>query len=91
MQVVKLRSKLNSVIQEYVDLFCEKHDMKFDYWVAGQTGTICQLGDYFFDFQDIRFDLESKQKSENILDWYDYSIEGNYKTENYRNWCKINN
>lgn len=85
----KITDRLNKTIKEYVDLFCKKHDIDFDFWVADLSGTIGVFGDYFFSFEDIRLDLETNQPKDSIFKWYDLNLEMGMKnkhTINYYSW-----
>ena len=80
---------LDTVIQEYVNVFCKKHDIQFDYWVADLSGTICQMGDFFINFEDIRLDLETDQPKNQIFEWYEVTLDlalKNKPTCNYYSW-----
>lgn len=82
----KLINDYNKVVQEYIDRFCEKQDLEFEFWVADQVGSIASFGDILcFNFLDIVWDINSEQPKGLIIDWayetldnLDYSI--NYYT-----------
>lgn len=88
----KLKNNLEKSIQEYIDLFCKKQDIEFDYWVANLSGTIGVFGDYFLSFEDIRLDLETDQPVNAIFEWYEENL--NLSTKefgyniNYYSWIK---
>ena len=74
---------LNQTIQKYVDLFCIKHGLEFDFWVADLTGTVASFSSsYFFNFEDIRLDLEKGVDKSLIMEWYDEMLE-TAKSEEY--------
>jgi len=85
----KLKDQLENIIDKYIDLFYQKHDLVLDFWVADNVGTIAQFGDYYFDFNVIRYDLETDQPKDNLIKWYDEMLE-NEKYINYQTYCKIN-
>lgn len=66
----RIRKKYVEACTRYVTLFCEKQELDFDFWVADRVGGTFFCGDYFFDIQDVIFDLETNQPKEAILDWY---------------------
>lgn len=67
---------LNNTIQKYVDLFCIKHALEFDYWVSDLTGTVASFSSsYFFNFENIRLDLEKGVNKSLIMQWYDEMLE----------------
>jgi len=88
----ELTNILDTCIQEYVDLFCKKHDIEFNFWVADLSGTVGVFGDYYFGFEDIRLDLETNQPSDNIFEWYEenlnLSMKGCDYNINYYSWIK---
>lgn len=59
--------------------FCEKHD--FDYkdarqgWVADETGGTACCGDFCFSMDEIVTDLRENAPEEELLKWYDYTME----------------
>jgi len=90
--IEETKNLLNEAISKYVANFCDKHELEFDYWVAGLTGTIGVFGDYFFNFEDIRLDLEKDVPEHKIFEWYDLSLELGMQNEpiiNYYTWLKI--
>lgn len=67
---------LNQTIQKYVDLFCIKHGLEFDFWVSDLTGTVASFSSsYFFNFEYIRLDLEKEVNKSLIMEWYDEMLE----------------
>lgn len=84
-------NQLEGAIQQYVDVFCTKHDIEFDFWVADLSGGIGQFGDFFFNFEDVRLDLETDQPKDEIFKWYDVALELNTENKfsmNYYSWIK---
>ena len=45
------------------------------------------IGDYYFDFQDIKLDIDEDVPEPIILEWYDFSLENEVKV-NYKSWLK---
>jgi len=88
----KIIDKIDESIQDYIDLFCAKHDIEFDYWVADLTGTVGVFGDYYFGFEDIRLDLEKEQPEGEIFKWYEENLNLSMKdidyNINYYSWIK---
>lgn len=89
----ELYKKLNDSIHEYVDLFCIKHNLYFEFWVADLTGTICCLSnEYYVNFEDIRLDLEKSADKHLFFEWYDKSLEQSMNKEptiNYYTYLKV--
>ena len=80
---------------EYLRLFCEKHD--FDYeeakesWVANCVGDVTCVGDYFVGLQSIIADIEHDAPEEEFIKWYDYNLvahEFGFTTPNFESWLR---
>jgi hypothetical protein len=78
---------------EYLRLFCEKHD--FDYaktpWVGGSVGEIVLCGDYYVAMPTIIADIENDAPKEEFLKWYDYNLvahEFGFTTPNFESWLR---
>ena len=80
---------------EYLRLFCEKHD--FDYeeakesWVANCVGDITCVGDIFVGMQTIIADIEMDAPEAEFLKWYDYNLvahEFGFNTPNFESWLR---
>ena len=80
---------------EYLRLFCEKHD--FDYeeakksWVANCVGDITCVGDIFVGMQTIITDIEMDAPEEEFLKWYGYNLVANefgFTTPNFDHWLR---
>ena len=80
---------------EYLRLFCEKHD--FDYeeakesWVGNCVGDVTYVGDYFVGLQSIIADIEHDAPEEEFIKWYDYNLvahEFGFTTPNFESWLR---
>lgn len=80
---------------EYLRLFCEKHD--FDYeeakesWVANCVGDVTCVGDIFVGMQTIITDIEMDAPEEEFIKWYDYNLvahEFGFTTPNFESWLR---
>ena len=80
---------------EYLRLFCEKHD--FDYeeakesWVANCVGDVTCVGDIFVGMQTIIADIEMDAPKEEFIKWYDYNLIANefgFTTPNFDHWLR---
>ena len=81
------------VCLEYVNVFCKKQDFYFDGWVGNDVGGIALCSDFFFNFHDIVWDINTNQKKGEIIKWYDYILDrhSQNKTEpsmTYYSWTK---
>jgi hypothetical protein len=84
---------LKKACNEYLRLFCEKHDYCYteDVWVGGYVCGIANIGDYFIDFETICIDVEEDVDKDEFIKWYDYCVEAEdlgINTPNYRSWIK---
>ena len=80
---------------EYLRLFCEKHD--FDYeeakesWVANCVGDVTCVGDIFVGMQTIITDIEMDAPEDEFIKWYDYNLVANefgFNTPNFESWLR---
>ena len=89
---ISLFQTLNKSIQDYVNIFCKKHDLYFEFWVADLAGTIgCFSNEYYVDFETIRLDLEKDADKNVFFDWYEITLELGMKDEpiiNYYSYLK---
>lgn len=80
---------------EYLRLFCEKHDFDYeeakDSWVANCVGDITCVGDIFVGMQTIITDIEMDAPEEEFLKWYGYNLVANefgFTTPNFDHWLR---
>ena len=66
--------------------FCNKQDLQFEFDNYDVGGGIICLSDYFFNIEDIYYDMKHNKPKGKILQWYDYVLtrESNI---NYRSYC----
>lgn len=80
---------------EYLRLFCEKHDFDYeeakDSWVANCVGDVTCVGDIFVGMQTIITDIEMDAPEEEFIKWYDYNLvahEFGFTTPNFDHWLR---
>lgn len=80
---------------EYLRLFCEKHDYDYEEakesWVANCVGDVTCVGDIFVGMQTIITDIEMDAPEEEFVKWYDYNLvahEFGFNTPNFESWLK---
>lgn len=88
-----LKRRYEKACNDYVNRFCEKQDMTFEGWVNDIVGEIALCSDFFFNLQDIIWDINSEQKEGVIIDWYYAGLqnaesENPLHTINYHSWTK---
>lgn len=73
---MKLQQKYSDICNEYVDIFCKKHEIELEYWVGNQVGSIACFGDiYYFDMKDIVEDIDNDYPKGLILKWIEDVVE----------------
>lgn len=78
----------------YLRVFCEKHefyglDNPETYWIGDEPGGIANCGDLTFDMATIVTDIDKEAPEEELLKWYDYTIEAsefNLPIPNFEHW-----
>ena len=80
---------------EYLRLFCEKHEYDYEEakesWVANCVGDITCVGDIFVGMQTIITDIEMDAPEDEFLKWYDYNLvahEFGFATPNFESWLR---
>lgn len=87
-----LKQQYFSIVLKYTKKFCKKHDIEFEYWAAGDIGTVAFMADYFFNFDDMRFDIDEDIPVGKITEWYEEGVENSIEDKlwpNYKNWLKM--
>lgn len=86
-----MKQKLEKILKEYIDLFCEKQGLNFDFCVQDDyLGVICFNYDLFINISDIIHDIDNNISKGLILEWYNYTLEIN-QFINYKTWLKVCN
>ena len=80
---------------EYLRLFCEKHDYDYEEakesWVANCVGDVTCVGDIFVGMQTIITDIEMDAPEDEFIKWYDYNLVANefgFNTPNFESWLR---
>lgn len=74
---LELRLAYEVACTNYLSAFMKQYDLTCDPepWVGNEIGTIAEVGDYFFGFDDIRRCVDENVKWQDLIEWYDYNIE----------------
>ena len=95
MSKAKAREYFVKGCNEYLRLFCEKHDFDYeeakDSWVANCVGDVTCVGDIFVGMQTIITDIEMDAPEEEFIKWYDYNLvahEFSFATPNFESWLR---
>lgn len=88
------KSMYNNSVHIYTLLFCQKHgfNMSDGFWVADCLGTIYSIADYYFSFEDMRYDLDNNVDEDLLLQWYEYGLkahENGEPTINYSSFITL--
>lgn len=84
---ISLKNEYEKIVQKYIDIFCKKQDSYFEFWVRDDVGGIACFGDVlYFNFMDIKHDIDTKQPSGRIIDWLHESLDSK-KWINYKSYC----
>ena len=95
MDIKQLKREYNRSVNAYLEAFCDKHG--FDYteavrsWVDGRVGEVVIIGDYFFDFETIRTDMDEDAPEEELMKHYDYCVQAEalgLTSPNFTHWIK---
>lgn len=95
-ELYKRELKLNwkEICNNYLFEFCNKHEYAYepDCWIAGDPGTIVNIGDLFVSMEDIRYDIDNDIPEHYFENWYWKSLEVYEITEqnyiNYKSYCE---
>ena len=88
MKTIKLKEKLDKIIDEYTDLFCKKQDVYADGWIGDLKGGINCFSDAYLSFDDIRTDIDLDVPKGMILDWYWDNLENQGNNINYQSYIR---
>lgn len=76
-----------NAVKGYIAAFEKKQGLKLEFWVADDIGGTACFGDWFFNFDDIRLDIDREVPADTILEWYD-TIEHDKPSVNYASYLK---
>lgn len=89
-----LKNQYAILVAAYIGLFEAKHGYAFSGWIGdfGEMATFCGE-EYYFTFNDIRFDIDNKINKGLIFRWHDEGVEHNLPRKeprwiNFKNYCK---
>jgi hypothetical protein len=85
--ITELQSNYNNAVNEYIKVFEKKHGYYFTDWVGSEVGGIaCFIEQYFFNFSDIKLDIDQKVKKNLIFEYQDDCLSHPKKTINFKSY-----
>ena len=85
--ITELQSNYNNAVNEYIKVFEKKHGYSFTDWVGNDVGEIaCFIEQYFFNFTDIKYDIDNKVKKNLIFEYQDDCLAHPKKTMNFKSY-----
>jgi hypothetical protein len=85
----KLKKNYENACNAYLKEFCKKQYLSNEGWVNNEVGGIALCGDFFFNFLDIVWDINTNQPKRRIIKWYDLCMDNVVKSINYSTYCKV--
>lgn len=85
---MNLKGEYESVCRQYISKFSNKQDLDFEYWVGDVIGGVAVFGDFYFNFQDIVWDINSEQPKDLIISWYSDCLNHTDRAINYYSYSK---
>lgn len=75
MNIEALKHQYEYICNEYVNKFCRKQGVQFNGFVGNIVGGVCCVSDYYINFSDIVYDLNTSQPKRLIFDWNNEMID----------------
>ena len=84
---MELKNIYEKIVEQYLIAFVEKQELDIENceWVADRVGELLAVNEqYYFHFDDIRFDVDNNVKERLIFRWQDESLDNYFKKKNYK-------
>lgn len=82
-----LKESYNLAVMKYMYHFLEKQGYEYiESWI-GEAGDIAEIADRYFNFRDIKYDIDTKQPKGRIIEWHDMCLEQQKFNINYQSYC----
>lgn len=90
---MELKNRFKEIANAYLQAFSEKHEYDYEEdWVGQRVGEVAELGNDFYDFTDIRYDIDNNIPVGEIEKWTEYCMRLHMlecpHTINFSSWCK---
>ena len=85
-----LKILFERIVEKYIDAFCKKQEIDKNslYWFGGEIGEVVEISDCYFNFLDIKKDIDTNQPKDEIFNWYNENDYLNGKIINYQSYIK---
>lgn len=71
----KLQYDFENAVNAYIEAFCKKQDLTFDFWIADRIGEMAAFTPFwFFTFDDIRRDIDQEIEAGVIKEWHESTM-----------------
>lgn len=86
-----MKKDYENAVEAYLKAFCEMYGLPYDTdgWVGREPGTIAEVGDFFFGFDDMKRCVDNGYSWDDVAEWYEYCVEaGMYgiSAPNLKSW-----
>ena len=77
-----IKKQYEIAVNAYIERFVKKHGYEFTYWVSDEVGgTACFIEQYYFNFTDIKYDIDNKVEKGLIFRHQDDSVNHYFKVD----------
>ena len=89
-----IKKQYEIAVNAYIEKFVKKHGYEFTYWVSDEVGeTACFIEQYYFNFTDIKYDIDNKVEKGLIFSHQDDSVNHHFtvnqeETINFKSYAK---
>ncbi len=85
-----LKKEYESIVEKYIDAFCQKQEIDKNslYWIGGNVEDIIDVNGDFFNFLEIKKDIDTNQPKDEIFKWKNENDYLNGKIINYQSYIK---
>jgi hypothetical protein len=85
-----LKAEYGKIVEKYIKEFERISERDFDSWVGDRIGEVCNFGDYYIDFSDIKYVVDNEINPDWLFDWYNLILDIYEKKKvNLDTYCKI--
>lgn len=92
-----LKQQYREVCFQYIRAFIKKHKLEVNKyelnncWIGDEVGGMVYINDMYFNFNDIRYDIDNEISKDKIFNWYWNSVEYeelDLKYITFKQFCK---